>query len=342
MRGFVSLFVLSLFLGSLLACGPKKVSTSYDEYVWPPPPDPPRIQLRAILYGRADVEAQSDLQRALVGATPDPYLKLRKPFAVAYDSQGRILVTDPGSAALLRFDRQGRALDVLGTKGAVRLKNPLGLEMGRQGTIFVADVGLKQVVAFDPEGKLQAAYGRRGELTNPTDAALSPDGTRLFVADSKAHKIIIFDRESGQLLSSFGERGDQEGKFNFPTSLTFDSDGNLYVVDQINSRVQVLTEEGEFLDSYGELGVGFGNFVRPKDIAVDEVGLIYVTDAAFNNVQLFDTDFTLLTFVGDGGRGPGQFNIASGVAVHGDEFAVVDQLNARVQIFQFLTSKGRE
>ncbi len=80
--------------------------------------------------------------------------------------------------------------------------------------------------------------------------------------------------------------------------------------------------------------------MRPKDVAVDEEGFMYVTDAAFNNLQLFDSDFTLLTFVGDGGRQPGQFQIASGVAARAGEFAVVDQLNRRVQLFRFLSSES--
>ena len=110
-------------------------------------------------------------------------------------------------------------------------------------------------------------------------------------------------------------------------------------MDQINARVQVLTEAGGFLAQLGGLGVGYANFVRPKDVAVDEEGFVYVTDAAFGNVQIFDADLQLLTFVGSGGEGPGQFQIASGVAVRGDRFAIVDQLGRRVQVFRYLVPK---
>ncbi|MCP4249238.1 MAG: 6-bladed beta-propeller, partial [bacterium] len=115
--------------------------------------------------------------------------------------------------------------------------------------------------------------------------------------------------------------------------------GNLFVVDQLNSRVQIFTPDGEFYDQFGSLGTNFGNFVRPKDVAVDPFGFIYVSDGGLNNLQLFDLDLQLLTFVGSGGTGPGQFMIASGIAVHGDEFAVVDQLNRRVQVFRFLAER---
>jgi DNA-binding beta-propeller fold protein YncE len=312
----------------------------YARYVWPPPPDEPKIKLEEIIEGRADVEATSSIRKKLLGASPlSPYDTLRKPFAVTFDGSGRILVTDSGRGALIRFDRQGRRMDVLGTKGAVHLKVPLGVDVGTDGTIYVADVGLKKVVAFDPEGEMVAVYGREGELVNPTGAVPAPDNSRLYVADSKAHTIVVFDLASGAIIETFGRRGEGDGEFNFPTSLSFGPAGNLYVVDQLNSRVQVFTEDGEYLDQFGKLGVGFANFVRPKDVAVDEQGFIYVTDNAFNNVQLFDTDFSLLTFVGEGGRNPGQFHGASGVAVRDGELVVVDQLGRRVQVFRLLGAK---
>jgi len=312
----------------------------YAAYVWPAPPDPPRIRLQAVLHGRRDVEADSKLKRVLIGASPQsPFDSLVKPFAVVFDPTGRILVSDPGLAAVLRFDREGSRLDVLGVRGTVRLKTPLGMGMGPSGTVYVADAGIQRVVAYDPKGGLVAAYGASGELSNPTDAALSSDGSKLFVADSKAHKIKVFDTEHASLLTSFGRRGEGEGELNFPTSLVFGPDGNLFVVDQLNARVQIFTPDGGYVDQLGALGVAFGNFVRPKDLAVDEMGLLYVTDNAFNNLQIFGPDLRLLTFVGEGGRGPGQFHGASGVAVRGDLFAVVDQLGRRLQLFRFLVPK---
>jgi DNA-binding beta-propeller fold protein YncE len=318
----------------------REKSELFAAYVWPPPPDEAKIRLEAIFRGRADLEGSGKVAKWLIGRSPkSPYDDLKKPFAVAFDPEGRILVTDWQTGALLRFDRKEERYDVLGTQGRVRLKAPMGLAVSDSGDIYVADTGLRSVIAFGPEGDILQTYGKAGELTNPTDAALSPDGQHLLVADSKAHQIVVFDVATAEVIRRFGERGDRPGQFAFPTSLVFGPEGNLFIVDQINSRVQVLTADGEYLDEFGNLGVGFGDFVRPKDIAVDEVGFIYVTDNAFNNVQLFDIDFSLLTFVGEGGMGPGQFQGASGVAVRGSEFAVVDQLGRRVQLFRFIGPK---
>ncbi len=330
-----------LGLALLAGCASAPPTKSYDQYVWPPPPDKARIQLEDVVLGRVDVQAKtSGLQRKLLGAGPqNPFDWLKKPFAVAYDREGRLLVTDPALSALFRFDRAHRKADVFGTTGAVTLKQPLGLGVGPDGTAYVADAGLKKVVAIGSDGKLVAVFGREGELENPTDAELSPDGARLFVADSKGHRIVVFERASGKRLTAFGQRGEGEGEFNFPTSLAFDADANLLVVDQLNARIQVFSQDGHFVEKFGALGVGFSNFVRPKDVAVDELGYSYVTDAAFGNVQIFDADRRLLTYVGANGEQPGQFRIASGVAVRGERIAVVDQLGHRVQVFRFVVPK---
>jgi len=314
----------------------------YAEYVWPSPPDEPRIKLERVIAGRADVVAKSGFKRKLLKSSPQTrFDKLKKPFAVAFDPEGRILVTDWATGGLIRFDLENREMDVLGTKGAVQLKGPLGLHVGPDGTIYIADGGVNKIVSLDPEGKLVGVYGKEGDLVNPTDVVLSPDGSHLYVADSKAHKIVVFEVKSGNVVRSFGKPGSGEGEFAFPTAVAFGPEGDLFVVDQINARVQVFSPDGEYLDQFGSRGAGFGQFVRPKDIEVDEEGFIYVTDNAFNNVQLFDADFSLLTFIGEGGREPGHFHGASGVAVRGNQFAVVDQLGHRVQVFRFLIPKTK-
>jgi YVTN family beta-propeller protein len=337
----IATFLLGLAAADTEAAKKKKkkkpAEDQYAQYVWPPPPDEARIRLVDILTERTDVEAKSKLARSLLlGATKGrQYEKLKQPFGVAIDSKERIIVSDPALAAIIRFDRAGRAMDVLGTTGAVTLKTPLGVFVSPDDTIYVADAGAAAVVAYDEGGQFVAMYGQ-GDLQNPTDMTLSPDGAFLYVTDSKAHKVVVFDVETKNVTYVIGRRGNGEGEFNFPSALIFDQDGNLMVLDQANARVQVLTQDGEFLDEFGGRGTGFGQFTRPKDLALHSSGVILATDAAFNNVQIFDVDYALLTFVGEGGGGPGQFSGAAGVAIRGNLFAVVDQLGGRVQVFRFL------
>lgn len=315
----------------------------YAEFVWPPPPDDPRIRLVDVIGGRADLEAKGGFKKTFLGSTySKQYDTLARPFDVEYDPDGRVLVSDSDLAAILRFDLEAKKMDVLGTTTAMALTKPLGFGVADDGSIYVADVGAKKVLAFDAEGTFIAAYGKMGELESPTDAAVSPDGTRVYVCDAKAYRVVVFDRETSDLLFSFGRAGEGEGEFNHPTSLAFDPDGQLWVVDQLNARLQVFNEDGEYIDSLGERGSGWGQFSRPKDVAIDRFGYVYAVDFAFGNVQLFDIDFELLTFIGASGQGPGRFFGASGVAVFGDSFAVVDQVGRRLQLFRYLEDRGGE
>lgn len=340
-RVLTTVTLLVAFTTAAGGAGPR--NEGYARFVWPPPPDEARIRLTAILSGRGDIEATSRLARLLIGASPEGgYDRLRKPFGVKFDAAGRILVTDSALGAVFRFDRAGRRMDVFGTKGSSRLQTPLGLDIGPDGTTYVADAGRKRIFAFAEDGTLRRAYGRDGNLTNPTGVAVSPDGKHLYVADSRAHRIVIFEVESGEEAGAFGSRGAGVGELSFPTSLLFSREGELCVVDQMNSRVVIYSAAGEPLDTFGEEGTAFGRFVRPKDIAIDEAGLIYVTDAAFGNVQIFARDLRLLTFVGRNGTAPGEFRLAAGVATRGDEFVVVDQLNGRVQVFRFIEPASRK
>ncbi len=340
----LSLLLLALTIASVAApsasSAPARKQTpsadAYAEYVWPPP-DVAKIKLDRIFTGRADVEASSRMAKVLTGATPGgAYDFLQRPIACAFDNEGRLLVTDAKLAALVRFDAKQRRMDVFGTKGSTALKTPLGVHVGPDGLIYVADSTAQHVVVFDGEGKVVRIFGRQGELQNPTDAIPSNDGKSVYVTDSKAHSIVVYDAATAKITGKLGKPGTGEGEFNFPSAIAVDREGFLYVVDQMNARVQILSATGEFVDQLGDAGTHAGQFVRPKFIALDQEGRIYVTDGAFGNVQIFDSELRLLTFVGEGGENPGQFQVPGGVAVRGNEFAIVDQLGRRVQLFRYL------
>ncbi|MBD3867893.1 MAG: 6-bladed beta-propeller [Acidobacteria bacterium] len=337
-----------LFLVTTQAQGPalagkKKKNDNSDPYagiVWPPPPDQGRIKLDKIITHRADVVAKSKFRRALMKSSPKTvYDALDKPFDVAIDNQDRILVTDSRKGALIRYDSINRAMDVFGTRGVVKLQSPMGIDITPDGRVLVADAMLRRVVVFDDQGTILKLYGSEETLKGPTDAVLSPDGKQVYVADAQAHRIVVFDATSGEQVRFLGGRGSGEGEFLYPTSLDLDSEGNLYVVDQLNARIQVFNPDGSYLDQFGSAGNGLGYFSRPKDIVVDEVDFIYVTDFTTNYFQIFDVDYSLLTFVGMPGTGPGQFQGMLGIDVRGDRIAVVDQLNRRIQLMRFIVSK---
>ena len=84
-----------------------------------------------------------------------------------------------------------------------------------------------------------------------------------------------------------------------------------------------------------------GDMARPKGIAVDSDGHIYVVDAAFGNFQIFNREGRILLFVGQMGHQPGQFWLPTGMYINAqDRIYVSDSLNARIQVFQYISERN--
>ncbi len=95
-----------------------------------------------------------------------------------------------------------------------------------------------------------------------------------------------------------GQPGSGPGSFNEPAGLTIDSQGNLYVTDILNHRVQKFDAEGKFLAQVGGNGSGEGQFNEPWGIAVDLEGNLWVADTFNHRIQKFDSDFNFLLAFG--------------------------------------------
>ncbi len=162
---------------------------------------------------------------------------------------------------------------------------------------------------LDPKGNLLGEFGH-DILERPTGLARDAQRGRVYVADTRAHDIKVFD-DDGKLLNVIGQRGEGDGEFNFPTYLTFVGD-KLYVTDTMNSRIQIFDTDGNFIAKFGKLGLNVGNLVRPKGVAVDSFGNIYVIESLYDNLLVFDNKGRTLLALGGSGKGIGEFYLPSG------------------------------
>ena len=80
------------------------------------------------------------------------------------------------------------------------------------------------------------------------------------------------------------------GQFYKPFDMSLDSQGNVYVADSGNHRIQKFSPDGEFLASYGEKGQGPGEFQIMGGIAVDNQGRMYVTDRSTSHLKVLSPD----------------------------------------------------
>src|SRR5688572_20151687 len=107
--------------------------------------------------------------------------------------------------------------------------------------------------------------------------------------------------------------GDQTGpgQFDSPFGVAVDAEGNVYVADTGNHRIQKLSAAGQPLAQWG----GPGHFMQPLGLALDDQGNVYVADTGNDRIQKLSSAGEPLAVWGGPGTGPGQFASPTGVAV---------------------------
>ena len=157
-------------------------------------------------------------------------------------------------------------------------------------------------------------------LVRPGGVAIDRENRFLYVADTGNDVVDVFDADSYKLLRQIGKpsrKHDQTdpGTFSLPEGVAVDKDGNVYVTDTFNNRVEIFDADGEFISTFGKNGDGPADLERPKGIAVDCDGHIWVVDAAQNLVKVFNQQGRLLIYFGGQGNYPGQFMGPWGIAI---------------------------
>lgn len=133
---------------------------------------------------------------------------------------------------------------------------------------------------------------------------------------------------------SIGTVGNGPGQFNKPEGISVDANGNLYVADTNNFRVQVLSPQGSYVRSWGSYGTGNGEFKGPQDVAIDSHGNVYVADWGTDRIQKFTPEGTHLLTWGSHGTANGQFRTPDNIAFdHQGNVFVSDSGNYRIQKF---------
>ncbi len=131
---------------------------------------------------------------------------------------------------------------------------------------------------------------------------------------------------------AFGEEGTGEGQFEEPSGIAIDPEGNIWVADTANDRIEQFGPEGEFLAQVGEEGTGEGQFEEPSGIAIDPEGNVWVADTANDRIEQFGPEGEFLAQVGEEGTGEGQFEEPSGIAIDPEgNLQILDAGNDRIQ-----------
>jgi DNA-binding beta-propeller fold protein YncE len=314
------------------------------ELVWPLPPDPPRVRWLAEYTDMAKVKnpvarKPSWIEKVTGTKTPEEKQELRKPYGIATDSRGRIYTADTQLKTVYVIDPIAKVVEERQDSRAPMVM-PVGLAVDSEDRLFVSDAELHTITCFNPAGQVIARFGT-SVLGRPGGIAIDRSRNRLYAADAKESRIAVFDSKTLEFKGHFGtptKAGKPDnGTFAAPTNVAVDRQGNIYVADTLNYRVQILDPAGKFIRAFGQQGDRPGEFIRPKGIAVDSEGHIYVADAEFNNFQVFSPEGQSLLAVGALGGGPGQFALIAGLYIDSkDRIYTTEMYMGRIQVFQYI------
>src|SRR6201996_7059155 len=176
---------------------------------------------------------------------------------VAVNSKGHIFVLSRGNtngpayaaaaAQLLEFDASGKFVGEMG-KNLYAWSFAHAVKADPQDNIWVTDKGSDMVIKFDPDGRVMMVFGRKQEASDEDTGPVKHPKPPLPSEDGRFRQVtdVAWDK-AGNWLKSWGARGTEPGKFNTPHSIATDANGNVYVADRGNFRIQVFDGDGKFL-----------------------------------------------------------------------------------------------
>ncbi len=338
--------VASLALGCATA-KPKK------DVVWPDPPEVARIRFVTAFAHTEDLDTSgfAAFRRTLLGASGEQ--GLRQPMGLALSADGqRLYIADHALSAVMVADFTGKTLKRFAPDEPVG--KPMGVAVDKAENVYISDTVAKVVRVFDKTGGRLRQIGAQNQFERPTGMAIDDARNRIYVCDSSRqhsqnHRVRVFDLE-GKWLFDLGakpglpSRGSGEGQWHFPTYAALDADGNVFVSDSMNFRIQVYRPDGSFLRAFGENGDGPGFFSRLKGIAFDGFGNLYAVDGGHANVQLFNKNFDVLMFFGGYSQKLEYFDVPSGIAIDrkSNRIYVCNEFISRINVYELINTKPED
>ena len=267
--------------------------------------------------------------------------EFNKPTDVSVSKDGFIYVVDGVNNKIKIFNKKGRFLSSFGRQGSGRseFKLPLGIDIDNGGRVYIADSGNQRVQILESKGGFikEIRLPRQNDHpADPTDVVVDNLNNRCYIVDNDNHQVLAYDLFTLKLIKTYGSHGAGKDRFRYPFFAALGKEQNLYVVDVINTRVQVLSSEGLFVAEIGGWGVEKGEFFRPKGVAVDKNDRVYVSDSYVGVIQVFEATGEFYAALGDPNTGKvKKFRTPMGLFMDRENrLYVVETLANKVSVYQ--------
>ncbi|MHC4698329.1 MAG: NHL repeat-containing protein [Planctomycetota bacterium] len=171
--------------------------------------------------------------------------KFQLPTDVAVDAQGFIYVSEyHENDRVTKWSPDLQFILAMGEEPIEghRLGRPAGIDIDDEQTLWVADACNHRIVRFSLEGDVLGIIGKfgrgPGELRYPYDVDALPDGS-ILVCEYGGDRLQWFSKD-GRSLRLWGRSGRKLGELSGPWGAARGANGLVYVVDSLNSRVQIV------------------------------------------------------------------------------------------------------
>ena len=213
-------------------------------------------------------------------------------YGVDVDAGGNVYVAETNEDRVVKFSSEGDYI----TKFGENVKNNYDVAVLNSGQIGVSSSGNSKVVLFDvnlsANSKDFAGTASSANVNGGIRGMAVDNANFVYLIDNSAGPgaaIKKYDMNNRTPVLKFGSNaGSGPSQFRGASDLAVDNrNGDVYVVDRGNNRVQRFDRDGRFISEFGSAGRGNGQFDAPYGIAIDKDGYIYVADTGNKRIQKF-------------------------------------------------------
>jgi sugar lactone lactonase YvrE len=237
-----------------------------------------------------------------------------QPFGVAVDAAGNVIVGDTGNNRIRKITAAGVVSTLAGsiegnvdaTGSAAQFNRPGGVAIDAAGTVFVADAWNHLIREISAAGVVSTLAGSTLGFADGTGTAAQfnyPEGVavdaagNVYIADGSNNRIrkITSAGVVSTLAGSTQGYGDGTGaaaQFHLPIGVAADAAGNVFVADDLNHRIRIISPSGVVTSAAGSGIAGFADgagtsakFGYPHAVAADASGNIFVADTNNNRIR---------------------------------------------------------
>jgi 6-bladed beta-propeller len=303
-----------------------------------------------------------------------PSIYFGEGIGIATNSKGHVFVyTRSGDTRLFEFDDKGNYVREIG-QGLYGLVFAHSVRVDKEDNIWVVDEGSNMVIKFNPQGRVVMTICRRPEavedlgnmagqgtysgankpysFNRPTDIGWDANGN-IFVSDGYTDSRVVKYDKNGRFIKSAGTRGNGPGQLNLPHTLQVDLQGNVYIGDRSNARVQVWDNDLNPKAIYDNVGNPWTLCISPGphqylfvSNSVPDNGDSR-TAAVTGEIYKMELDGRILGKFGKGGKALKEFSTVHGIDCRNPNELYVSEITSwRAQKIilrpQATTSSGKE